>query len=90
MPTNAQAALQAAATVYSGGRGHTTPAAVKILAESFKKWLDHQDATEQPEPEQRDTQLDAMVERAEPTAPPELHKDIREEPIYRAGQRVGF
>lgn len=40
---NAQAALQAAATVYSGGRGHTTPASVKLLAETFKNWLDHQD-----------------------------------------------
>lgn len=40
--TNAQAALQAAATVYSGGRGHATPASVKQLAESFQNWLDHQ------------------------------------------------
>ena len=40
--TNAQAALQAAATVYQGGRGHTTPASVKLLAESFKNWLDAQ------------------------------------------------
>lgn len=41
--TNAQAALQAASTVYSGGRGHTTPASVKLLAETFKNWLDAHD-----------------------------------------------
>lgn len=41
--TNAQAALQAAATVFSGGRGHTAPADVKGMAASFKNWLDHQD-----------------------------------------------
>jgi hypothetical protein len=72
MPTNAQTALTAAATVYSGGRGHTTPAAVKLLAETFKNWLDHQDSLEPAEPEQRDTALDALVDRAEPTSPPEL------------------
>ena len=88
MLTNAQAALQAAATVYSGGRGHTTPAAVKLLAESFKNWLDWKDREEIPEPEQRDTALDAMVERAEPTAQPELHRDLRDGSLYRIGFRA--
>jgi uncharacterized protein YktB (UPF0637 family) len=69
MPTNAQAALAAAANVYSGGRGHTTPAAVKLLAESFKSWLDHHD----PEvPAEREVSLDALVERADLGAAPEL------------------
>ncbi|AYD81547.1 hypothetical protein HYP71_gp053 [Arthrobacter phage KBurrousTX] len=41
MTTNAQAALLAAATVHKGRK--TPPAAVKLLAESFKNWLDWQD-----------------------------------------------
>jgi len=46
MTTNAQAALQAAATVYSGGRGHTAPEHVKGMAAAFKLWLDNQDRAE--------------------------------------------
>lgn len=41
--TNAQAALQAAATVYSGARGHVRLADVKLVAESFLNWLDAKD-----------------------------------------------
>jgi len=89
MPTNAQTALTAAATVYSGGRGHTTPAAVKLLAESLKKWLDHQDSIEPTEPEQRDTQLDALVEHGPQVGEPELIADQQPEPIY-PGLRIGF
>jgi len=89
MPTNAQAALTAAATVYSGGRGHTTPAAVKLLAESLKKWLDYQDSITPPEPEQRDTQLDALVIPAEPHGEPELIAGQQPEPVY-PGLRIGF
>jgi hypothetical protein len=74
MPTNAQAALAAAATVYSGGRGHTTPAAVKLLAESFLKWLDYHD----PEtPAEREVALDALVERADPPTAAELRIGFR-------------
>jgi hypothetical protein len=43
-----------------------------------------------PEPEQRDTALDALVERRDSDGPPELHADYREEPMYRAGQTIGF
>lgn len=86
MPTNAQAALQAAATVYSGGRGNTTPASVKLLADVFKDWLDDHDP---PEPEPREVALDALVIPAEPHGTPELHADHRPEPDY-PGLRVGF
>lgn len=41
--TNAQAALQAAASVYSGGRGHTVPTDVTGMAARFKAWLDQQE-----------------------------------------------
>lgn len=41
--SNAQVALQAAATVYSGARGHVRLADVKLVAESFKNWLDAKD-----------------------------------------------
>lgn len=51
--TNAQAALQAAATVYSGGRGHTAPDHVKGMAASFKVWLDQQDRAEAPKVEEK-------------------------------------
>lgn len=47
MTTNNQAALQAAATVFAGGRGHTAPADVKGMAQAFKGWLDAQDAIDQ-------------------------------------------
>ena len=42
--TNNQVALMAAATVFSGGRGHTAPADVKGMAQAFNTWLDQQDA----------------------------------------------
>lgn len=51
MTTNAQAALQAAATVYGGGRGHTAPDHVKAMANQFKQWLDKHDQQAQAEPE---------------------------------------
>jgi hypothetical protein len=87
MPTNAQAALAAAATVFSGGRGHTTPASVKLLAESFKGWLDHHDPPAAPEP--RESQLDALVIPAEPHGEPELIAGQRPDPVY-PGLRIGF
>ena len=73
MPTNAQAALHAAVTIYAGAKGYHSRNAIVATAEHFKAWLDRADAAEPGEPEQRDTTLDAMVERAEPSAPPELH-----------------
>lgn len=48
MTTNAQAALQAAATIYSTGRGNTSHDHVTGLAETLKKWLDKQDQAEPP------------------------------------------
>ncbi|QGZ17152.1 hypothetical protein HYQ19_gp053 [Arthrobacter phage DrYang] len=39
--SNAATALMAAATVHQGRK--TPPAAVKLLADSFKNWLDEQD-----------------------------------------------
>lgn len=72
MPTNAQAALQAAVTIYTGAKGYHSRNAIVATAEHFKAWLDKQDAAEPDEPEQRETSLDAMVERAEPSTEPEL------------------
>jgi hypothetical protein len=72
MPTNAQTALTAAVTIYAGAKGYSSRNAIIAQAEYFKAWLDRQDAAETPEPEQRDTALDAMVERADPVDQPEL------------------
>lgn len=46
--TNAQAALQAAATQYSGAKGYATCSDITGLAEGFKEWLDKQDAQPRP------------------------------------------
>lgn len=40
MSANARAALAAAATVYEGGRGHSVPDHILVLADHFKDWLD--------------------------------------------------
>ena len=89
MPTNAQAALQAAATVYAAGN-YSGPATLTTTAAQFKAWLDKQDAAEPEQIPQRDTQLDALVDMAPPTSPPELHQDFRSEPLYHRGQAIGF
>lgn len=47
MNTNAQAALQAAATVFAEGRQHTSPDTVLGMAYVFKRWLDKHDTMEQ-------------------------------------------
>jgi hypothetical protein len=62
MPTNAQAALAAAATA---------------VADRLKAWLDKQDAAETPPPDLREVSLDALVERADPPAAPELRIGFR-------------
>lgn len=46
MPTNAQAALQAAVTIYSGAKGYHSRNAIIAGAEYFKAWLDAQDAAD--------------------------------------------
>lgn len=89
MPTNAQAALAAAATVFSGARGYGTAENVIAVADRLKAWLDAQDAAEPCQPEQRDTQLDALVIPAEQHGEPELHGDVRPGPAY-PGLRIGF
>lgn len=43
MSTNAQAALQAAATVYGQTRAYYSPRIITGLADEFKAWLDKQD-----------------------------------------------
>lgn len=48
-PTNPQAALQAAATVYSGGRGYSS-GQVMTLANDFLEWLEDADAQEAQRP----------------------------------------
>lgn len=45
--TNAQAALQAAATIYTGGRGHTDHVNVTLAADHFKYWLDLNDGVDE-------------------------------------------
>lgn len=75
MTTNAQAALQAAATVYSGGRGHTAPEHVKGMAAAFKLWLDNQDRAgarvveEQAQP--RPHSIGQTWLKAKPSLPPD-------------------
>ena len=39
--TNAQAALQAAATIHVGSKGYVSPANVADAAYRFLEWLDH-------------------------------------------------
>lgn len=89
MPTNAQSALAAAATVFSGARGYGTAQSVIAVADQLKAWLDRQDADTPAEPEQRDTQLDALVIPAEPHGEPELIAGQRPDPVY-PGLRIGF
>ena len=43
MTTNAQAALQAAATVHAGSKGYTSAQTVTNMAFQFKNWLDTKD-----------------------------------------------
>ena len=86
MPTNAQAALAAAATLYQGAAGYGNVNIITATAYHYKAWLDEQDAAAAPPaPEPRETSLDAMVERSEPAAQPELHGDHRPEPTYSIG-----
>ena len=47
MTTNAQAALQAAATVHAGSKGYTSAQTVTNLAYQFKHWLDRHDAMDE-------------------------------------------
>ena len=49
MPTNAQAALQAAVTIYTGAKGYHSRNAITATAEHFKAWLDRMDAADSPE-----------------------------------------
>lgn len=41
--TNAQAALQAAATIHTGSKGNVSLDTVQALAHHFKRWLDRKD-----------------------------------------------
>ena len=89
MPTNAQTALTAAAEIFSGARGYATADNVMSIADRFKVWLDRHDAAEPPKPEQRETQLDALVMSTEPHGEPELIAGQRPDPTY-PGLRIGF
>jgi hypothetical protein len=49
MTTNAQAALQAAATIYGMTEGDASVQTVQGMAAQFKRWLDAKDAEDQPQ-----------------------------------------
>lgn len=56
MTTNAQAALQAAATVHAGSKGYSAPQTVTNMAYQFKNWLDMHDRRDaEKAAEERDT-----------------------------------